>query len=202
MITVLSIIGALIASFAALPYIRDIERGRVRPKLISWAIWSVLAGVMTYSAFSQGESASGVLSLVTCISCTVIVLLGWARGGDRTISSFDLACTVGAVMGITALFVVNDPTLALIVAVVVDGIAFFPTLIHGWQSPEEEGVSAFALTVLAACSTLAAAYLHGPSLIGMLYPLYAIVFDGAMTIVLLAARSTSEDRQYEYGSAE
>ena len=64
----LSIIAAVVAAAGALPYILAILRGTARPRIVSWAVWTILAGIMTVSAFMEGQQASAVLSLSTFVS--------------------------------------------------------------------------------------------------------------------------------------
>ena len=61
MISALVTIGALISAAGSVPYILAVIRGTVRPRLVSWGVWAVLAGVMTISAYLEGAMASAVI---------------------------------------------------------------------------------------------------------------------------------------------
>ncbi len=187
MTELLLIVGVVLASISSLPYIRELLRGTVRTKLVSWAIWCVLSGVMTVSAFAAGQTSSAMLSMVAFTGCAIIVMLGWRRG-DKSMSRLDMACLVGAGLGLLSLLVLKDPLVAIVVSVSVDAIAFIPTLVHGWIDPEEESLACFTLAAVGALATLFAALQHGAALTGLMYPVYAVLFNGAMAAVLLAAR--------------
>lgn len=189
-------IGVLISSFSSLPYIREIIRGTVRPRIASWAVWTALSGVMTVAAFADGQVPSALLSLVSFLGCAVILSLGW-RQGSRELSTLDIICLVGAAVGFVALFVLRDPTAAVLVSVGVDAVAFIPTLVHGWESPEEESLACFSFATAGAVCALTAALLSNAALSGLAYPAYAVVFNGAMTAVLYATRATSSYRSDE-----
>lgn len=182
-------IGVLLSSFSSLPYIREIIRGTARPRIASWGVWTLLSGVMTVAAFADVQIPSALLSLVSFLGCAVILSLGWRRG-SRELSALDVICLVGAMLGLAALFVLRDPTVAVLVSVGVDAVAFVPTLAHGWGSPEEESLACFAFATAGAICALAAAILSGAALSGLAYPVYAVVFNGVMAAILYASRTT------------
>ena len=192
--------AALIAAAGSLPYIRAIMRGTARPKLVSWFVWMVLAGIMTVSAYNADQRASMLLSLSAFVSCAIVVALGW-RQGKVELTKIDIVCLSGAVAGIGSLIVLRDPFIALAISVGVDMIAYVPTLIHGWYSPDEESLACFAFAVLAAGISLGVAlYVHA-SLTGLMYPVYALVFNGIMTAILLIGRMTPRT-EYQYEADE
>lgn len=185
MINALLLIGALIALAGSVPYIWATYKGTVRPQLVSWGVWGVLAGVMTVSTFVSGARASTMLSLASTLSCAVVVALGWRQGRIR-FTKIDLVCLAGAVIGIIALIILRNPSAALIISVTVDVVAFIPTLIHGYKAPREESLLCYACAAVSAMLLLGVAvYLHAP-FIGMLYPLVAMIFNGLMSVILVS----------------
>lgn len=187
LLTVLTVIGVALVAVSTWPYIQSVLRGQARPRLVSWSIWTVLAIIMTIAALSAGHLQSALLTGVTAVSCGVIVLLGW-RKGSRTITRIDWICVAGALAGIVAFLIIRDVMVALTISVAVDAIAFVPTLIHAWNDPDEESLTAFAMAATGEVLVLIAALFDGASFAGLLYPVYAVVFNGATAIVLLMGR--------------
>src|SRR5690606_13765958 len=111
-------LGAVIGVLAVVPYIKSIMAGRVKPKLVTWVIWAVLAIVMTISAFWSGQTASAILSLSGAIGCSAVVIIGWRRG-SLSVSRSDMIYLTGAAAGILSLVVLRDPVIALAVSVAV-----------------------------------------------------------------------------------
>ena len=198
--SVVATIGAIITAAGAVPYILAVKQGAVRPRIVSWVVWSVLAGIMAISAYLEGQMPSALLSLVSFVGCTAITLLGW-RHSNLRLSKLDIVCLVGAIVGIAALVVFKNPLTAILVAVAVDAIAFVPTLFHGWESPEEESLACFALTVAGGLCALVAASIGGASIVGLAYPLYAVVFNGVMVLLLIIGR-LGPMFNYGYGKEE
>lgn len=197
---ILLIIGALIAATGSLPYILATMRGTARPQLVSWFVWTVLAAIMTVAAYSAGQRASMLLSLSAFVSCAIVVALGWRQGKVR-LTKLDIICLTGAVAGIGSLIVLHNPLIALTVSVGVDMVAYVPTLVHGWNSPSEESLACFACAVIAAGVSLGVAlYVHA-DVVGLIYPAYAVVFNGIMTGILIIGRMTP-GANYQYESDE
>ena len=183
-LTILTVIGIGLVALSTWPYIRSVLGGQVRPRLVSWGIWTVLAAIMTVAALSEGQLQSALLTGVTALSCGTIVLLGWRRG-SRTVTRIDWICLMGALAGIGAFLVIRDATVALAISVAVDAVAFIPTLIHAWNDPEEESLTAFAMAASGEVFVLVAAVLEGATFTGLLYPVYAFIFNGATAVIIV-----------------
>ena len=190
MISALVTIGALISAAGSIPYILAVIRGTARPRLVSWGVWAVLAGVMTVSAFIEGAMASAVMTAITFIACATVTILGWQRrtGG---INRVDMVCLVGAVLGIASLAIFKSPLIALAVSVAVDIIAFIPTLMHAWTSPYEESLTCFALSALGGTLAVLAVLVGEISVVALLYPVYSMVFNGLAALLIVGGRSKS-----------
>ena len=190
MISALVTIGALISAAGSVPYILAVIRGTARPRLVSWGVWAVLAGVMTVSAFIEGAMASAAMTAITFIACATVTILGWQRrtGG---INRVDMVCLVGAVLGIASLAIFKSPLIALAVSVAVDIIAFIPTLMHAWTSPYEESLTCFALSALGGTLAVLAVLVGEISVVALLYPVYSMVFNGLAALLIVSGRSKS-----------
>ena len=190
MISALVTIGALISAAGSVPYILAVIRGTARPRLVSWGVWAVLAGVMTVSAFIEGAMASAVMTAITFIACATVTILGWQRrtGGIKRV---DMVCLVGAVLGIISLAIFKSPLVALTVSVAVDIIAFIPTLVHAWTSPYEESLTCFALSALGGTLAVLAVLAGEISVVALLYPAYSMVFNGLAALLIVSGRSKS-----------
>ncbi|NCU37564.1 hypothetical protein EOL96_00670 [Candidatus Saccharibacteria bacterium] len=154
---------------------------------MSWFTWCVLALLLTGAALAEGQTMSAVMSGVTAVITGLIFVFG-LKQGNKSLDKFDVVSLVGAALGIGVWAVLDNPALAIFVAVTVDIIAFMPTIVHGWVAPEEESVVSFGLSSAGSGLGLLAAVLSGAALTGVVYPLYATVFNGAM--ILLLTRET------------
>lgn len=190
MAEVLIVLSALIGVAAFIPYITLTIQGKVRPQLVTWGIWTVLAAVLTISALQQGQITSAVLSSQALLGCGIVVLLG-ARQGQVKLTRLDIICLMGAVAGVASLAVFRDPALAIFIAVAVDSVAFIPTLRHAWQKPEEESLISFALATVAGSLALGVALSQFTQLSGVIYPMYSFLFNGTTVALLILSRQAN-----------
>ena len=179
----LIVIGAVVSAASALPYIKGVQNGTVRPKVVSWFTWCLLATLLTGAALTTGQVMSAVMSGVTVLTTGTVFVLG-LRKGNRALDKLDIATLVGALAGMVVWLLLDNPTLAIFVALGVDIIAFIPTLVHGWTNPEEESAVSYGVATAGAGLGLIAASGAGATLAGVAYPVYAVVFNGAMAVLL------------------
>lgn len=182
--------GAIVMGVATVPYIVAVIKGSVRPRIVSWGAWAVLAGIMTVSAYFEGEMPSAVLSFVSLVSCLSVSILGWRNGIGR-FTKIDKICLLGAFIGVISLLAFRDPLIAIIIALVVDAVAFVPTLMHAWQEPAEESLLCFSLSAIGGGLALFAAISADASLVGLLYPVYALAFNMVAALLIATGRISS-----------
>ena len=196
----LLLLGTICASLSGIPYVVALLRHQVRPRLVSWLIWTILAIMTTASAALAHEWPSAALSSVTAIMCGSVLLFGWRQATWR-ISRLDVVCMVGTVCGLVGYFAFGGVA-GLVISVAIDGLAFVPTLLHGYSNPDEESMMSFALAAVAGGVILLAAVMDHASFSGVLYPVYGLVFNGAMALIIVSARvglwtKVSKDAGYD-----
>ena len=180
-------IGAIISAISAVPYVRGVMKGTVKPKVVSWFTWCLLAVLLTGAALSSGQTMSAVMSSVTVMITAIVFFLGLRKGTLR-LDKLDILCLAGAAIGIVVWLLLSNPALAIFVAVAVDIIAFIPTIVHGWVAPEEESLLSYGFASVGSGLGLFAVGFSGASASGLAYPMYATIFNTVM--VLLLTRET------------
>lgn len=97
--TFLSIIGPLIAAVGFLPYLKETIKGTVKPRIASWATWSLVTGVATIAAFSEGAYTSAFLTgVATAIQLSILLMA--LRKGDYDYNWIDGASQAISLVGI------------------------------------------------------------------------------------------------------
>lgn len=180
---VLITVSAIISAVGAIPYIVGVVKGNVKPKIVSWFTWCLLAALLTGAALSAGQTTSAIMSAVSTLVTGIIFFLG-IKKGDRSLDKLDIVSLAGAFVGICIWLLLDNPTLAIFVAVAVDIIAFIPTIVHGWTAPEEESLASYGLAAIGAGLGLFVATLANSAIAGVAYPLYSTVFNGLMIVLL------------------
>ncbi len=64
-----TLLSSMLTAAAALPYILDIGRGRARPRIASWGIWTVVQAIGAASAFAAGQLPGACYTLLCAAGC-------------------------------------------------------------------------------------------------------------------------------------
>jgi hypothetical protein len=180
-----AVTAALIAAFSSVPYIIGIVRGKTKPDIVTWLTWSVLTGIGSAAAFAAHEPHTALLTVgATCSTATVVVL--GLKYGTATISLLDIICQVGAIAGLICWLVFNSPLIGIVVPVCIDLIGALPTLRHSWDRPGEETWQTFLVGAVAPIFTIASITQY--SVASLLYPLYLLLADGLIVMIIVSRR--------------
>jgi len=149
------LLAAAVGWYSTLDYAVATAAGRLRPSLSSWGVWTVTAAIGTAAAWSAGSTVGVVISAATCLRCAQVLVpaaavdvrerVRAARGlpprvaaepHSRSQRLLDVGCLAAcAAIGIIWQ-VTDDPVLALVLSIAVDGIACLPTIWHGVHGQE------------------------------------------------------------------
>ena len=154
-----TVLSSTLTAAAALPYILDIVRGRARPRIASWGIWTVVQAIGAASAFTAGQLPGACYTLLCAAGCAAVVFLGW-RHGSREFGRLDAMCVTLAAEGVALLAVASwwprliPMSWAVTVSVATDFLAYLPTFHHAWRRPGEEPWLPYAMFGAAAALVL------------------------------------------------
>lgn len=171
--------------YAFLPYIRDIQRGKIKPHVFSWVIWGVTTLVVF---FAQWRAGGGLGSWVIGLSGAITLLiaaLAWIHRGDLTITWSDWLFFIGALLSLPLWLVTDDPLWAVVVLTVVDLLGFGPTVRKVIDDPHAESPGFFALFLVR--NALVVFSLETRSLTTALFPV-AVGTGCALVIALIMVR--------------
>ncbi|MFZ2523226.1 MAG: hypothetical protein WAW92_02455 [Minisyncoccia bacterium] len=137
----LAIIAAIMAFVGNISYIKDVFKERVHPHPYTWFIWSIVSLVTFFGQWQKGAGI-GVLPTAVAEVFTIIIFLyslkhlfGEKVWHIRTIDHYFLAA---ALLGLIPWYFTKDPTISVLVVVMIDVIAFIPTLEKTWYHPQTE----------------------------------------------------------------
>lgn len=146
----LAIIAALLAFIGNISYLRDVLRGRVHPHPYTWFIWSIVS-LVTF--FGQWQKGAGIGALPTGIAeaFTILIFLFSLKylftgkaGHIRKIDNYFLAI---ALIGLVPWVLTSDPTISVIIVVLIDIVAFIPALRKTWVHPKSERPALYEMNV-------------------------------------------------------
>jgi hypothetical protein len=173
--------GLTLGSIA--PYLRDVVRGKTKPRIVSWFTWSLLTGISCVALFSDHAYASAMLLLADTIATTLVVILG-LRHGNREFDRMDIVCQASALVGVALWLIFNSPIIAVAASVTIDTVgALLPTLKHTWQKPHEETMLAYALASVGAVFAIMAVTSWEAT--ALVYPIYLVAMNGLLAAVIV-----------------
>ncbi len=181
-------LAGILEAGTAIPYIRDIRRGKTKPAIVSWMTWMVLSGIAGSAAFAEGAYAGAVIGLALTFESFVIVIFSIGKG-HITYTKFDGFCQAGAMVGLLAWYITNDPTAAIICFVATDIIGAIPTFLHAWRRPAEETLITYSISILA--NSIALITIQVYTLADTLIPAYLLIFNTVITSILLLRKKTA-----------
>lgn len=171
---ILGILASILAIFSSYLYIRDIFRGNTKPHTYTWLIWSI---VTTIAFFGQWVSGGGPGSWATGVAAivTIFTLILSLRGnyGTKNITNFDKVCLALALFSILPWLLIQSVLWSVILATVIDLIAFFPTMRKTWHAPHSESLG--SMYVDAVKHSLSMYAMGSYSLINLIYPASVLV---------------------------
>ena len=181
--TAFGIVAGVIAFLAYIVYIVSIFKGESKPNRATWWIWSFMGLVIGVSYFFSGAENTIWVPLVEFLGPLSIAILSikYGEGGldDRT----DIICLTGAIISIILWIIFDSPVVALVTNLVVDSFALIPTIKKSYLRPEGEDFWAWFGTGVADSLNLFAA--ERPSFAILLYPIYMLVSDLIIILILL-----------------
>ncbi len=188
MVATLLITGTSLTTASVVPYIKDIIHGKTKPRIVSWAIWTVLLGIAAIVSFQERQMASAVLAGSSAVACLAISLLA-LKHVEWGITRLERITMLGAAIGLVLWMVFDDPLLVLMSTISVDAIAYIPTFKNGWTNPHNESLTMFIVSALGGGLVLLSAILDHATIHGIAYPLYSLLFASIMSGVLLWRRN-------------
>lgn len=137
----LAVIAAVLAFIGNISYLKDVIKGVVCPHPYTWFIWSIVSMTTFLGGLVKG---AGIGALPTGIAegFTIIIFLFSLKylfkgkaGHIRKVDHYFLAV---ALIGLVPWALTKDPTISVIIVVLIDIVAFIPTLRKAWLHPETE----------------------------------------------------------------
>lgn len=136
-------------------YLLDTIRGKVKPHKVTWFLWA-LAPFIAFAA--QIDQEVGLSSFMTLAVGIVPILIFTASFLNKKaywrITTFDYICGTLSLVGLLLWGITKIGNLAILFAIIADGLASVPTVIKSFKAPETENYQVYLFNGLAAVVTL------------------------------------------------
>ncbi|HKX73307.1 MAG TPA: hypothetical protein VJM32_04805 [Candidatus Saccharimonadales bacterium] len=176
---IITVLAALIPIAGAIPYLINTVKDKTRPNIVTWFTWTLINGINTAAAFSDGAWQTAIYTGAGTIATGAIVAVG-VKHGFKKYTPFDIACQIVALLGIPLWLLTGQPELAVLILLVVDFAGGLPTLRHAFKAPREETWQTFGASALGGALILVS--LERFDVVALTMPLYIFLFD--LTVLL------------------
>ncbi len=184
-------LAALLVIVGHAPYLRDLLRRKIEPHAYTWFVWSIVSGITLAGQLASG-AGWGALPTAVAEAFTILILLFSLRFGFKHVTRTDTIFLIIALLGLIPWLLTKDPTLSVVIAVTIDLIAFVPTLRKAYLHPETETPLLYGTNVVRHVLSLLS--LSSYNVATVLHSVAMLLANGAMTIILFAARFRKEKR--------
>lgn len=183
--SLLASLGVLLGLIGTFPYIRDTLRGKTKPHVITWLIWTLLALVAFAGQLVGGGGPGAYVTGVTAMMNAVILVLS-VRFSKTLVTRFDIGLLTVAMLALPLWWIAGSPIISVVLASVIMIIGYIPTYQKSWMLPERETVSLFAFSALKQLFGLLglAAY----NVLTVLFPLSLLIANLGLVFVILMRR--------------
>lgn len=178
----IAVIAALMAIAGNVPYVWKILRGTVRPHPYTWLVWTIVSGTVFFGQVAKGAGVGAIPTFAAEIFTLIIFLLS-LKYGFKGITRFDTILLVVALLGLIPWMLTNDPTLSVVIAVLIDLVGFIPTLRKTWAEPTTESPVLYVSNV--ARHALALFSLEAYNVATMLHSVAMIIVNTLMTTFIV-----------------
>jgi len=178
----LGLIAGCVSAIAFLPYLISILKGKTKPSIVTWWIWSVLGILLFFSYKAGGATETLFVPFVYMLTPLATAILS-LKYGNKGWSKFDLYCLIGAATSTVIWFISGSPTIALVLYLFIDLFGLMPTIRKTFYQPEQENSLAWLLMVVANFLNILAITKMKFSI--LIYPLYLLISGGIILILTL-----------------
>ncbi|MES2225119.1 MAG: hypothetical protein V4478_03995 [Patescibacteria group bacterium] len=137
----LAVIAATLAFVGNISYLKDVLKEKVYPHPYTWFIWSIVSMTTFFGGIAKGAGI-GALPTGVAEGFTIIIFLFSLKylfyGKASNIRKIDNYFLAIALIGLIPWALTKDPTISVVIVVLIDIVAFVPTLRKTWRQPQTE----------------------------------------------------------------
>lgn len=141
-------IASIVSVVATLPYIVSILKGNTKPHSFSWLIWTISTFIIYFGQVSDDAGAGAWSTLAGAWCAAIVLVLSYVYRGDYTTTRTDWLCLGMALAALPLWYATQTALWAVTLLVVIDVLAYIPTLRKAYHRPHEEQIGMFAIITL------------------------------------------------------
>lgn len=182
---IVGVIAVLLTFIGYIPYLRDTIKGKTKPHIYTWLLWSLVTSIAFSLQISDKAGIGSLVTLAAAIVCFIIFLFG-LRIGKKDITLTDTIFFLLALVALVMWLFAKQPVIATIIVSATDMLAFAPTIRKSWNKPYSETLISYEINTLR--FILAIFALQRYTIITSLYPITWVLANGLFSLLLIIRR--------------
>ena len=131
-ISILQFVGVLV-------YVRNTLLGHSQPNRVTFFLWALIPAIALFAGFAKGESWALLPVFMAGFGPLLIFFSSFFNPQAYwKLRLLDYICGVLSVLAVILWIISGSPFIAVVFAILSDGLASIPTLVKSWRFPETE----------------------------------------------------------------
>lgn len=176
-------LGAAVQLVGIWSYIKDTVRGDAKPNRVSWLLWSIAPLIGTAAAISDGVTWEVLPVFMSGFGPLLVFIASFVNKNSYwKLEKFDYWCGALSLLALVLWWVTKIPEVAILFAILSDGLAAVPTLIKSWKYPETENAGPFTAGLFNSLTSFAAVKMWNFSSIA--FPIYLVFINISIALAI------------------
>lgn len=176
-------LGAAVQLVGIWSYIKDTMHGDAKPNRVSWLLWSIAPLIGTAAAISDGVTWEVLPVFMSGFGPLLVFIASFVNKNSYwKLEKFDYWCGALSFLALVLWWVTKIPEVAILFAILSDGLAAVPTLIKSWKYPETENAGPFTAGLFNSLTSFAAVKMWNFSSIA--FPIYLVFINISIALAI------------------
>lgn len=130
-------------------YIKSIVKGNTKPNLASWIPWMLAPFIGVFFQLKAGAGLSVLPVFMAGFGPLIIISAALiTKNALWKLNKFDIVCGIISLSALLLYIFTHNLEISIIFVILSDSLAFIPTFIKSWKSPESESHFAYSLAII------------------------------------------------------
>lgn len=175
-------LAIILTFYAYIPYLVGIFKGKTKPHLFTWLIWSTVTLIAVVVQVLEGGGMGAWPTIAAAITCFFVTLLAF-KFGSKDIKKIDYIFLLASLSAIPLWLITNNPAYSAVLVTIIEIVAAFPTIRKSWNKPEEEVTSTYGINTFRYFLSILALATFSVSTVA--YPIGMVFMNGLIFCILL-----------------
>lgn len=176
-------------------YFYTIYKGQTKPHAFTWFLIGVIVSIGTFAQFELGGGPSAWALALVATTCFLIAILACFIG-ERNYTRSDWMALIGCLCAIPLWQITDNPVAALVLIMLIDSMAMFPTYRKSYNKPQTEPPISYGFAGMRYFLILFA--VPSPSWETLMYPFFLLLADWGFGIFIVIRRAQLGYPLHEY----